>query len=64
VRRFMSRPAIPGMMPSASLQLAILPLKKLPMVSRHGTSPSLAQATLLTSGATFTAFHDDVRDKS
>jgi hypothetical protein len=37
----MSRPAMPGMMPSASLQLAMQRLE-LPMLSWHGTSPSLA----------------------
>lgn len=40
----MSRPGMPGMMPSASLQLATQPLEKLPMFSRHGTSPLLVQA--------------------
>jgi hypothetical protein len=43
----MFRPAVPGMMPSASLQLATQPLEKLPMLSRHGTSLLLAQAAFL-----------------
>jgi hypothetical protein len=47
VRRFMFRPAVPGMMPSASLQLATQLLEKMPMLSRHGTSPLLAQAAFL-----------------
>ncbi len=43
----MSRPAVPGMMPSASLQIATLPLETLPMLQPAWHKPIARASSFL-----------------